>query len=284
MLKELITPSNAELAISKFRTRADELSKNSAKNLAMAIARAGDLFPAFDDFLISSDPANQAAMLIGKLLKQIESPNRYGIAEPLAREAEPLPFACRVVRWVASGNDTPIQDRRLTPDEDIALWKCLAIRIKEYVHSNGRRIFEEPRQAMIYFELMARGGYETDAQQFLTEDVRQNPSDAILFISGFLPISYTVSGSKPGEFEGNTYDRVSRLVAPSLLHDCIVNLYGDEVANPVYTGPSDRPLAETIAHQFEYVHKRILAEAAPKQPAHSSDGKDDSNSMVVVTK
>lgn len=281
-LKELITPSNAELAVSKFRAKADELSPESTKKLAVSIAHTGDLFPAFDTFLSPRDPSNQAAMLISKLLKQIEPPNRYGIAEALSLEAEPLPFACRVVRWVTSGNDTPPENRRLTPDEDVALWKCLAGRIREHVQHKGRDIFEEPRQAMTYFELLARGGNETEAREFLKVDFEQNPSDAIAFISGFLPTSYSTSGSEPGEFERSTYERVSRLVAPSLLHECIVKLYGDEVANPVYNGPSDRKLSDTLAHQFEHVHKRVVAETAEtasksleadiSSPASSSEG------------
>jgi hypothetical protein len=114
----------------------------------------------------------------------------------------------------------------------------------------------------MYFELLVRGGHEAEARQFLAEDFKQYPGDAIHFISGFLPISYSVSGTHPGDFDGNTYDRICCLVTPSLLHECVVKLYGDEVLIPVYDGPSDGDRLTTIAHQFEYVHRRALAKEA----------------------
>lgn len=267
MLKDIVTPSTAALAIRKLRSAVDELSQNSAKNLAMAVARSGDLFPETDTFLYPADPSNQAAMLISRLLRQIDQQSRLAVAEALAREAEPLPFACRVVRWISSGQDTPPENRRLAPDEDVVLWGSLAGRILGYVQSKGSRVFEEPRHAAMYFELLGRGGRDADARQFLEQDFRQSPSDAILFVSGFLPISYSSLGTKPSEFERNTYERVGRLVAPSLLHDCMVKVFGSEVANPVYNGSSDRSLSATIAHQFEYVHKQVTAELTGTIPA-----------------
>ena len=137
------------------------------------------------------------------------------------------------------------------------------------------------------FQLVARGGHEAEARQFLANDFKQYPGDAIQFISGFLPISYSVSGTIR-RIHGNAYDRVCRLVTPSLLHECVVKVYGDEVAIPVYDGPSNRDLSTTIAHQFEYVHTRALAKEAetasiaPGVGINSGESKSRSPMMSLI--
>ena len=265
-LTRLISPSNIGIVISKLKSKVNAISPNGAMNLVCALGRSGPLFPFTDTALFGTDPSTQAAFLISKLLKQIEPPNRYGVAEAVSLEAEPLSFACRVVRRICSPKDTPPENRRLTREEDAELWLSLAGRIRDSVLSNGARSFEEPRNAANYLSIWSANRGDTEVREFLTKDFEDHPEDAILLMSGFLGTAYYASGSQPGDFDHSTYELVCRIIAPSILHDCVVRLFGDAVLNPVYDGSTDRPLKDTIAHQFEHIHNLVLAAAAQKPP------------------
>lgn len=260
-LKAIIKPANVGIVLSKLKPKAKELSSKAAASLAIAVSRNGELFPATDSFFFMNQPIVQAAFLVSNLLRQVETSKRYELAEILSREAEPLRFAIEVVSRISSRNSTSPDKRILTKEEDGQLWQGLGRRIRDYVSTKGKLIFDEPKNAARYLESWLAGGGEAEVLDFLTKDFDDNPEDAILLISGLLPIAYSTSGIEPGEFTRDTYNRVARLITPSALHDSVIKLFGEQVAIPVYDGPSDRKLELTIAHQFEYVHNAVLAEA-----------------------
>jgi hypothetical protein len=122
-------------------------------------------------------------------------------------------------------------------------------------------VISEPKNAARFLSIWAAYGGEADVRHYLKGVFADAPEVVTQFIAGFLPTAFSATGSRLADFDRNAYDAAARLIDPSVLHDCILKLYGAEVSSPVFHGASDRPFNLTIAHQFEYVHNVFLAEA-----------------------
>lgn len=62
------------------------------------------------------------------------------------------------------------------------------------------------------------------------------------------------------EFNRDIYNSVSSLIDPATVAAALQQIYGDELATPNYRLPLREPRERRLAHQFMFIHGKVLAE------------------------
>lgn len=252
-LQQLVTVKNAGAVISKIREGAERMVPLAAKNLALAIAPKGDLFPN-PESLFPSQPFAQAAILIHNLLMQIGQTDRGRVASAVIEEGEPITFAFEVLKWIVSGEDS--KEKLLSKEQDLELRKLLAERIGRMFKDISACDFPADMKGLASLLLLwARDGQPDEERAYLANLIEQRPELSISIIKAFSPTSFSISGVHRGSFEQETYDRVVLVIDGAILFNALSLIFKGKLDSSFY--PRDKSLSDLrVANQFAFIHSK----------------------------
>jgi predicted KAP-like P-loop ATPase len=121
----LLGETNATRVVERLRGHVGDLNPAAAAALCGAIARSGSRFPRESGSFLSSSTREQAAILIRGLIEALPSEERFGHAEKVLLEAEPLGFAVECLRWLQV-SDKSRKDQILAAEDEQTLGQNLA--------------------------------------------------------------------------------------------------------------------------------------------------------------
>jgi len=260
-VERLITTENVSTLIARLSAMKDNFSPRVAETLALALARSGNLFPDSHGLLLFSQPFAETGIFIRDLLERIPRGARFEVAARIAVEAEPIRLAIEAVRWISSGKDAGLEQRKLQETEDQELWTRLAKRIEALALAQDPSAFlKTTREAALCVNVWADYGNGVLLREYLSQAITANPQNAVSLIGGFLPAASTGDGTVVGDLTRATYDRVTKIIDADTLIRALGRASGELLQNPTYHTDSMRPLLIKIAHQFASLHEAVLAE------------------------
>lgn len=260
-LERLTTPDNLGALIAKLGAMKDNFSPRVAETLALVLSRSGHLFPDSDGLWFFSQPFTEIGIFIRDLLERIPHSARFEVAARIAVEAEPIRLAIEAVRWVSSGKDAGLDDRKLSETENQKLWTSLANRIEALaLGQNPSTFLKATRESAACMNVWADHGNRVGLREYLTQAVTADAQNAVSLIEGFLPTTRTGNGAVVGDLTRATYDRVTKIIDADTLLQALGRASGESLQTPIYHADSMRPLPIKIAHQFASLHEAVLAE------------------------
>lgn len=278
-MRQLIGDRSADTFILKLRQRAKALPSDISRNLSLAIAGTGDIFPKPEILYSFSTPFSQAGILVHQLVNNIpKSEGRFDITKEIVIKGEPISFAVECFRWLRTSEEKEEQDRTLTVEEEEELGKIIVERIK--VLSAKRPIFIQfPEDTQILFYIWSRYGSKGETHQYLTKLFNKDPHNALEYIKCYLGTSWGVESglSHKGDFERHQYDSVKEVVDIDIIYDALYKKYGSVLDNPDYSEASNYPLDERVARQFAYIHHKVKTEGQAKVQEIKSEDDNTQN-------
>ncbi len=215
-------------------------------------------------------PLMQAVICVSQLMRRIPAEQRGAIAITLMMNAETLHFACDAARWLGPGDGTvePV----LTAGEIEQMQTALGTRIGTYLTGQDKAIWLlEPKDAGTYLSWWEQADGPDPVRSYTAQQVEGNPASLFELMKSYLPHGWGMTTGLPVEssFDRNTYNVLSRVIDPAIVAATLRSMFGDELTNPSYRLPLREPRERRLAHQFMFVHNKVLTEQA--QPAESSN-------------
>lgn len=257
--------------IRKFRDRVDVLPPESCLALAMILARNGDLLPREKEPLMNDWTFMQAAILVAELLRKLPTQEeRITRSTEIMAGSTPLPFAFEYLRWLRV-DDPEREAKRVVPKEtEDELGKLLADRIeKEAATAPLYRTFGGDTPALLW--AWNKFGDPSKVSEHLAQSFERGKDEVLAFLASYIGLSWGMESGLPhkSDLRRDTYDAVSKLIAPGLIIEKLRVLYWAAVDNPEYHHGRDVPFEKRLALQFAHIHRQV---AAPKaEPASSPE-------------
>lgn len=265
-IHRLIGDRSADTFTLKLRQKAKGLPVNVSRNLSLAIADIGDIFPKPEVMFSFSTPFSQAGILVSQLVHNIpKSEGRFDVAKEVVLKGKPITFAVECFRWLRTSEEKEEQDKILTVEEEEELGKIVAERIKAL--SAEQPIYVQfPEDAPTLFYYWSNYGSEGDTHQYLAKLFDEDPHKALVFLKCYLRTSWGVESglSHKGDFERDQYDSIMKVVNTDVIYDALYKIYGSTLDAPDYYKTSSYPLDDKVAHQFAYIHHKAKAEEQAK--------------------
>lgn len=249
--------------IRKLRNRENEIDAAAARSLALAIARNGMLVPRERAMLMSDWTFRQAAILVAHLLRRVTAGEaRETLADMVIKEeAQPLPFGMECLRWIHHDEKEPDEKRIISSAVEGMISAALAERVRaEAVKSPLYRTFGRDAPWLYWFWNKQVGGDAVAAH--LRARFEEHPDEVDSFLDTFVGEAWGMESGLPhrADFDRGNYDAVARLIDPSFLLISLKQRYGTELDAREYYHGSETPLARRIAHQFAYIHLKVVEE------------------------
>lgn len=182
----------------------------------------------------------------------------------------PLPFAFEYLRWLRV-DDPEREAKRVVPKEtEDELGKLLADRIeKEAATAPLYRTFGGDTPALLW--AWNKFGDPSKVSEHLAQSFERGKDEVLAFLASYIGLSWGMESGLPhkSDLRRDTYDAVSKLIAPGLIIEKLRVLYWAAVDNPEYHHGRDVPFEKRLALQFAHIHRQV---AAPKaEPASSPE-------------
>lgn len=253
--------------VKKLRNIADNISEQQSIALSIAIARQARFLPRERGPMIVGGTWMQGGILISQLLRRLEAPNRYEIAERIVQNANPLEFLVECVRWICHKKDRPENKRVLSDEEDLRLERLAADRIQQA--DADRPLYSLcPKDSPTLYYLWSKSFGKTVVSERLMACFEKTPSDVDCFLDAFVGEGWVIESGKPvrSDFSRSNYDWAADLVDPTYIADNLTRRFGSAIATPNYYPDEGMPLPLQVAHQFMYIHSNANG-AAPSNDA-----------------
>lgn len=277
-LRELASPEAVASLVQHLRQREEHLPLPIASALAPLLARNGELFPYERGAFSSGGPFTQAAIVMYFLIKSVvDGEARLNLAREVLRVAVPLPFASECLRWM-------FPSPRRVPDEwvfDQANFGQLRTQFvtERIVQSDTR----EPlyRQFGFHARTLYNWWHEVDAAGLasrLSACLEAGADEVDTFLDTFVGEAWDLGTGMPhrSDLDRNAYNYIASFIAPEQIAQQLRARYGALLDEPQFHHGSGVALPIRIAHQFMYVHARVLAEAdGQAQPQAVPDGGEE---------
>jgi len=278
VLKGMITERNAEKVIFKLRDLEETIEPTSAARLSIAIARNSIHYPDPKGLISFQTPLKQAAILISQLLRRVRPGLRGGLSLEVISEAETLQFACECARWVYTSEDSE-RERILTMAEEKAMRTALGKRIEKHCKVLSAPIYVlEPHKAGTYLFNWSLCSGPDGPRDYLSKHVTNDPESIFGLMKCFLGTGWGMTTGLPIEtdFERDTYDTMTRIIAPETVVEALRSIYGDLLNNPQFHLSKREPRELRLANQFMFIHEHVALEQLAKEAqAAAADAEGD---------
>jgi hypothetical protein len=272
VFRDLINDRNASTLLYKLRSQEDQMPAVSASRLIEVFARNGSCFPSPDSFVFFMQPLMQAVICVSKLMRSIPAQERASIAIGVMANAETLDFACDCARWLGAGDGT--REPILTAEEEKQMQAALGARIEAYLTAQPKAIWIlEPNNAGKYLSRWQRVSGPDPVRAYTSRQVQEYPASIFELMKSYLPNAWGMSTGLPVEssFDRDTYNSISAVIDPATVAATLQQIYGGELAAPIYNLPLREPRERRLAHQFMFVYNRVLAEQAQSIVAENAE-------------
>lgn len=277
-LRELATPEAVASFVQRLRQREEHLPLPIASALAPLLARNGELFPYERGAFSSGGPFTQAAIVMYFLIKSVvDGEARLNLAREVLRVAVPLPFASECLRWM-------FPSPRRVPDEWVFNQANFGQLRTQFV---TERIVPSDTREPLYrqFGSHARTLYdwwhEVDAAGLasrLSACLEAGDEEVDTFLDTFVGEAWDLDTGMPhrSDLDRHAYNYIAGFIAPEQIAQRLRARYGALLNEPQFDHGSGVALPLRIAHQFMYVHARVLAEADGQAQAQAvPDGAEE---------
>jgi hypothetical protein len=204
-----------------------------------------------------------AGQLVTGLVKLApDAQARSLMARAIAESAEPMTFAFECLRGMRRTSDRAEEDQVLSEDGDLAMRSALVDRIRSQAAATPlHRTFGRD----------APGLYWLWAQQSAAEvasDLRQklqaDPTEVDALLDSYVGEAWDgASGLPEGtDISRETYDAIAQLVDPENVAAALVQRHGSGLGSGDFYRHDASSMAQRIAHQFLWLHRRADHEMA----------------------
>ncbi len=250
----VLDTAGADTVIPKLAARIPSLGSSAAVRLAMTVASLSDRFPDAAGFLALS-PLERAAVLVRDLLGQVVIDERGDLAAALMRDAQHLPFAVELLRWLRPQAER--KDRAvLTMEACEAAGRVLADRLLE-VWCAGDPFTRLARKASASLHMCAVYGDGDALRECLRRRIDADISFAFALMRSFLGQSWSLDTGAPlvPDLRREGYEAIRDYVDPDWLFSRLQQSLGDEIgAGEEHSQQSvDEDLR--LAHQYARLHR-----------------------------
>lgn len=215
-----------DTVLPKLAGRVPALGSDAAAHPARVMTAVSGQFPDTSGFLGLST-LERAAILVRDLLGQVRPEERADFAAMLISEAQHLPFAVEVIRWLRPQGD----DRRdvLTPDECDAAGRILAVRLLD-LWCSGDPFAGLARKAAAGLHLCAIYGHGDALRQCLHRRIDAELAFAFALMRAFLGQEWTETGVPlTPDLHREGYDALRDYVEPDWLVSRLRERLGIEI-------------------------------------------------------
>jgi hypothetical protein len=222
---------SGETFVQKLGNRQPELTGDVARNAALAVSLIGDELDDRSGFARLST-MERAALLVSKLLQDVEAEDRAEVSKALLQAAEPLGYALELFRWMQTGRDSDgtVSTDRADPFDTATLGAVLATRIAAYWAENpavgglGRRTWT----ALYVWQTYG----EPDAvETYFKARLQAEPDTTIPLIETTLGRAWSAETGVPQdpEFGREGYNTLAQFGLAPVIFDHLLAAYGNEV-------------------------------------------------------
>lgn len=257
-IQRLIGDRSADLFILKLKIKAGNLSSETSRKLAIAIAEVGDNFSKSENELFYITAFSQAGILVSQLINNIPKGNvRFNTAKVILAEVS-VSFASECFRWIYTNKEKKEQDRIFTVEEEIELGKIIYERIKQF--SQGEPIYKKsPGNALSLLNIWSTYGSREEVNQYLAKTLDEKPENAIDLLKCYQPTWFGADGTHKGGLEQRHYDSIKEDVDPDVIYNALCNINGLDLEPLTHPETINEPLYyENIAYQFAKIHHSAI--------------------------
>lgn len=273
-LRELATPEARASLVQRLRQSEEHLPLPTASALAPLLARNGELFPYERGAFSSGGAFTQAAIVVYSLIKSVvDGAARLNLAREVLRVATPLPFASECLRWMfPSPSRAP--NEWIFDQANFGHLRSLLV-TERIVPSDAR----EPlyRQFASHAPTLYGWWHEVDAAGLagrLSACLEAGVEEVDAFLDAFVGEAWELGTglSHRSDLDRDAYNYIARFIAPEQIARRLRARYGAQLDEPQFHHGNGVALPIRIAHQFMYVHARVLAEADEQAQAQAAPG------------
>ena len=250
----VLDADGADTVIPKLAARIPSLGSSAAVRLAVIVVSLSDRFPDGPGFLALS-PLERAAVLVRDLLGRLDVEKRGEFAATLMRDAQHLPFAVELIRWLRPQADRP--DRAvLTMDACEAAGRILADRLLE-VWCAGDPFTRLARKAAASLHVCAIYGDGDALRECLRAHIDDDITFALVLMRSFLGHSWSLDTGAPlaPEMSREGYEGLRDYVDPDWLFSRLQQSFGDEIGEGEEHSQQGTDVDLRIADQYARFHR-----------------------------
>lgn len=261
-IRELVKNKKTDYFVSRILRKVKKLSPDISANLALAIARLGDIFPDLElsGMYSYASTFSRAALLVSELVKNIpEKKERFDTAKLIVEDGEPIPFVIKYFEWLKKKKEE--QNGVVSVEEEKLLSEIIVDRIREY--SKVAPIYvQSPRYASDLLHFWSYWGSREETNEYIARTIDEDPHNAFKLLRSYLqPVEDVETGVfYKGGFGETEYGLVTVVVDASVIYDALYKIYGSDLDSPKFDEDEDEPSDEAITHQFAQVYHNVNAE------------------------
>jgi hypothetical protein len=254
-----------EQLVRKLRHREDKMPADKAIAIALFVAHHAEQLPKRD-----SEPFNftgmQPAILVRKLLMNVQKPEeRLSAAKTVLEQCSSLSYAGEIFRWMRTEDKEPDEERLMSQADEQQLGGVLAARIA--AHASEGPLYKLESDCPLLFYIWRKYGDPSEAADHLAESLKQNPENASALIECYVGRAWSMETGIPhaADFSREGYNNVAELVDPAMVVEALVAAFGDIGADDFHAKDDADPVL-MHAHQFAWIHRKVLGEDAKVPP------------------
>jgi predicted KAP-like P-loop ATPase len=248
--RKLIRPDEQTKLLSKLRRRSEDLPSESAKKLAMVVAKHGSDIQETPDAIVQ--PIALAGFLIRELISRVEQTHRYDVAADVLRAAEPVFFAVVCLDWLRPQRAEISDDLLFSPADVDKLTSTVADKIAVHAARNSI-LSQSSEETARLLTVWQQGQGSLRVKDHIKGALAAEPTAANQFIRPFS--SFPRTGTSGMDQVG--YHFLLKFVDPDVL---MAAFETSGLLDPVRTDDTAR-----IAQQFAAIHRSEQAAQAGAQ-------------------
>lgn len=258
-LMDLAEKYGGEPLISKLRASEKRLSEKTSITLAKAVSRCATAFPRPDILFSFGAPFSQAAIYVSQLLRNVANRSeRMVITLVLVTQADSLPFAAELYRWIPQSMGGKGSDENIVDPEDVDLGTGLATRIRAESEKVDL-LAEYPRDIPSLLGVWRTYGSQAECSTYVENLLEREPRRVTSLLLSFVPAAWRGSEKVRGRFLPETYHSIADILNPDLIEAALQKTYGRPLSELRGESVDD---GEWVAHMFEQLH--VAAKLGPE--------------------
>jgi len=215
----------------------------------------------------------QAAVLVFRLLGNLSDiPARATAARSAIESASPLPFGVHCWYWFERD---PSSNEEFLPQHVLDELAALLVgRIEtSWLEAPLYETYGSDASSLLWF--WHERGDHNHVEQLVKERIAQHPDEVDGLLDCQVGWSYELGtgASDRADFSRSHYDSLTKIVPGAFLLQHLQARYGSELDSPTYH-PEGVSVPRKFAHQFAYIHQRVVAEQAQQQQVAEDDDSD----------
>jgi hypothetical protein len=280
-LAQRLVGLSGETLVQKLANRQPGLTGDAARNAALVVSVLGDEFADTPGFARLST-MERAALLVSKLMQDVEAKDRAEVSKALLEAVEPLVYALELFRWMNTRRDSDGSEARdpADPFDVPTLGATLAARIADYWAGNPA-IDDLGRRTGTALYVWQTYGEPDAVESYFKGRLQAEPDSTIPLIATTLGRAWSSETGIPQDpdFGREGYNTLAEYGLAPVILEHLLAAYGDDVGEGDFYKGESMSGAQRLAHQFAYIHRKVIDEQ-PDEPTGTHDHDDPEESTT----